>query len=134
MQHIPISEVQRRKHTYNFPFFNESYPLFESYQDIYNYDNIRHSVYKWDLYSNNAEKNINQALSLLEMVFKEGADYEQEELTQMISDRVISHLGSPVIFKKILPKHTGISESAKTSLIESKHFVYFKVPSVFSNL
>lgn len=120
MQYIPISEVQRRKNTFNYQLFiPESYPLFESYQDIYNYDNLRHSVYKWDLYSNNAEKNINQALSLLEVVFKEGADYEQDELTQMISDRVISHLGSPVIFKKILPKHTGISESAKNTLLES---------------
>ena len=119
MQYIPISEVQRRKNSYNYTFFNDSYPLFETYQDIYNYDNIRHSVYKWQLFSNNAEKNIDQALSLLEMVFKEGADYEQDELTQMISDRVISKLGSPVIFKKILPRHTGISESAKNTLLES---------------
>ena len=119
MQYIPISEVKRRKNTVDYQLFiPEAYPLFESYKDIYNYDNLRHSIHKWDLYSNNVEKNINQALSLLEEVFEHGADYEQEELTQMINNRVISHLQSPVIFKKIL-EHHKFNDETKSILIES---------------
>ena len=94
------------------------YPLFESYKDIYNYDNIRHSIYNWNNYSNNTKNNINQALSLLEMVIDKGEDYEQDELTQIVSDRVISHLGSPIIFKKILENHK-IDDKFKTQLIEA---------------
>lgn len=118
MQYIPISEVHRRKNTFDYRLFiPESYPLFESYKDIYNYDNLRHSVYKWDLYSNNAEKNINQVLSLLEMAFEKGTDYEQEELVQMIGEQVIHKLPSPVIFKKILNRH-NLNEDSKKVLTE----------------
>ena len=116
MNYIPISEVNRRAYNYSLPY-KQMYPLFESYKDIYNYDNIRHSVYNWQEYSNNVEKNINQVLSLLEMVFDQGTDYEQEELVQMIGEQVIHKLSSPVIFKKILNRH-DLNEDAKNILIE----------------
>ena len=76
------------------------YPLYESYTRIYNYDNIRQSLYEWSSYSNNITKNLNRVLELFDIVATNGTKDQLTESTNIINSYIVPYLESPMILKR----------------------------------
>lgn len=76
------------------------YPLYESYTRIYNYDNIKQSLYEWSSYSNNITKNLNRVLELFDIVATNGTKDQLTETTNIINSYIVPYLESPMILKR----------------------------------
>ena len=117
---IPIQRVvSRRNHKKYHPQASSYYPLYEScFKDNYNFLNILESISKWNSFSDNVGKNLNQVLSLIETVEGNNDQDQLDEAISIVNDKIIPYLESPLFFKNIINRNKHISESTKNIFID----------------
>lgn len=120
---IPIRLVEKRRKHLKFGSMNEStyYPLYKTYNSIYNYENIKDSIHNWTAYSNSMGSNLNKLMELYSMVIDKGNLSQLQEITNFLKEEV-SYIESPYVLKKQLSSISEDNEYVQdvlTSIVEN---------------
>lgn len=98
-RYIPITEVMDRYSVYRKPV--DIYPLYQTYKNIYNFQNIVESVDKWVSYSKSEKKNFDKLLELFNIVDKNDCKENREVIGRNIR-RIALTLESPAAYRPSL--------------------------------
>ena len=93
------------------------YPLFETWNSIYNYKNLLESIKYWNEYSPEVYRNVRQAGMLLESINQRGSAQESIEASKMICEECLSYLGNIKDYKKFF-ENLKIVEEAKNYILD----------------
>lgn len=114
---IPINLVEKRRKHLLSKNLNESkiYPLYKTYNEIYNYENLKDSINNWSFYSESMGRNLSKLMELYTLVATKGTDSQLREITNFLKEE-ISYIDSPYVLKKPLSKISENNEYAKEIL------------------
>jgi len=87
------------------------YPLYQSYKENYNFENIRESVERWAAYSEDIGKSLNKVLELVDIVSKKGTSQHLDMIANRINENIIFSLDEPALLKPSII--TKIKEATK---------------------
>lgn len=94
-----------------------AYPLFESWQTIYNYQNLKESMINWDMYSVDEISNLTKAATLLEYIDKNHErELEVNESTK-IFNKILEEITNIKPLYKYL-KMINVNEDSKQAILE----------------
>ena len=94
-QCIPVLSLENLYRKKEPPRTGCIYPLYESYKSNYNFQNIRDSINKWSLYSENLDKCCNRALELVNVVIEHGTVQQLEMIVDHIKENIVFSLDNP---------------------------------------
>lgn len=114
---IPINLVEKRRKHLLSKNLNESkiYPLYKTYNEIYNYENLKDSINNWSFYSESMGRNLSKLMELYTLVATKGTDSQLREITNFLKEE-ISYIDSPYVLKKPLSKISENNDYAKEIL------------------
>lgn len=120
---IPINLVEKRRKHLLSNNLNEHkiYPLYKTYNEIYNYENIKDSISKWAFYSESMGQNLSKLMELYSLVSTKGTQSQIREITNFLKEE-ISYIDSPYVLKKQLSIISENNEYAKeiiNSIVEN---------------
>lgn len=100
----PISSVfVRKSKKHQSPKSKDNiYPLRKTSQlkESYDYENVKDSIRRWDLYSHSLTNNWTKMMGLYETVSKLGNSSQLQECTNIINQEIIPYLSSPSMIKR----------------------------------
>lgn len=111
-KYIPINSVSIRKSNLDLDTKSCSYdifPLYKSYQENYNYQNLKDSINNWNKYSENIGECTNKVFELFDIISEKGTKEQLKETTNIINSKIISYLKSPAFIKKDIQKRLNES-------------------------
>lgn len=115
-KYIPINKVKTRMENLDIflmkkDFSLEMYPLDETYNNIYDFSNIKSAIKNWNYFSESVVTNINKVCELLKVINKNGTEQDLQEAVDLINTNIIPYLKNPTEFKynfnkldKIIPE------------------------------
>lgn len=103
MNIVPIRKVCERKN-YILKETMGFYPIFTNYKTSYNFANLKESLERWDVFSNNIGSNLNQILNILDVINEHGTKRDLQESVTIIEREVLPKLESPSFFRQIMTK------------------------------
>ena len=85
---IPINLVEKRRKHLLSKNLNESkiYPLYKTYNEIYNYENLKDSINNWSFYSESMGRNLSKLMELYTLVATKGTDSQLREITNFLKN------------------------------------------------
>ena len=120
---IPIKAIEER--TNNLEYRKQrtltNYPLYETYKikELYNFNNLSESLYKWDNYSNRLDSNIKKVVDILSVVQENGSIDDKNNALRIVNDYIISSLPNPNMYKSYFNKlEESFSEPIKEKIAE----------------
>ena len=84
------------------------YPLFESWNSVYNHQNLMESIMDWEDYSADQDASVKQAARLLQEVAAKGTEEEAKRAAELFCEEVLSYVKSPDRFSKHLLQLEGM--------------------------
>lgn len=111
---VPIGRARlRESHLLHGPHRHHrlrNYPLFETANTIYNFQNIKESMICWNEYSENLDSNLKNTVELLKLIGSHSDSTKQEinEVTRIICENVLPYIKNIEKYKKYL---NSINES-----------------------
>ena len=99
---IPIDKVKKRslQESNNIDMRKKSdYPLYLTYKDIYNYENLRESIIYWNTYSESIDDNINKVCELMNLINEKGNEFQIKESSKIVQENIIPTLSNPSSYK-----------------------------------
>ena len=87
------------------------YPLFESWNQIYNYKNLMESINLWDEFSGSESDNVKQTGTLLEEIGRKGTEEQSNAAAHFICENVLSYIKNPQDYAKYFSKLQGVDEA-----------------------
>lgn len=132
---VPISSVKLRESHHNRGVIarhrRKCYPLFETWNDIYNFTNLMESIKDWNDYSTSEIDNVKQTGVILEEIGKHGTINETLQAALVISEDVLSYLDQPGLYKNYFSKLKGVDEAV--DYILDKIYLFEECDRVASN-
>lgn len=107
--YIPINKVKNRIENLDLFLMKKNknlsmYPLDETYNEIYDFANLKSSILNWNYFSESVYNNINQICFLLKIIKENGTKQELQEASNIINTEIIPYLKNPTEFKYIFNK------------------------------
>ena len=114
---VPISSVRLRESHHNRGVIarhrRKCYPLFETWNDIYNFANLMESIKDWNEYSTSEIENVKQTGNILVEIGKHGTVNESLQAAELISEEVLSYIDQPELYRNYFSKLKGIDEAVE---------------------
>ena len=105
---VPMSAVRLRESHANRGTISrhrrKCYPLFESWDSIYNFKNLMESIMDWEDYSSIQEENVKQVGRLLQEVESRGSKEEVEQAARLVCEEVLSYVKNPSLYTNYFSK------------------------------
>ncbi len=105
---VPMSAVRLRESHANRGTISrhrrKCYPLFESWDSIYNFKNLMESIMDWEDYSSIQEENVKQVGRLLQEVESSGSKEEVEQAARLVCEEVLSYVKNPNLYTNYFSK------------------------------
>ncbi len=134
---ISIANVLTRARNLNSSIPTTNYPLYNNYNESYNYNNILESVRKWNSYSREESININKMVELLETVAEQGTESQLVSISNIIAENV-SCIKDVKYLHSITKDNHIISEAVEDTLVYDKiidnHNILSKRFNIDSNI
>ena len=116
---IPIQEVCSRHTSFKFkPRTN--YPLNTNYETNYNYPNLLESMHLWNLYSNDENVCLEQAMKLMDLVLENGDKHQVSNAVNTVKSAVKTlndpKAAQPMVQKGVQKAVTKVAKEAYQSL------------------
>lgn len=129
---IPIEEINLRKMNLQHPLSSNynHYPLYLSYKERYNFQNIKEAIYAWDKFSNSVGSNLKQVLYLLKHVSENDSNQNHiNELTCIVGKDIIPYLKSSLFFRELIIKIKNEYElnNISLSILEKLEDALFRI-------
>ena len=123
---VPMSAVRLRESHANKGTIarhrRKCYPLFESWNSIYNFKNLMESLMDWEDYSTLQEENVKQVGRLLQEVEKNGSKEEVDQAIRLVCEEVLSYLKKPNEYANYFSKVTTLDET-KQAILDHIHLL-----------
>lgn len=107
---VPMSAVRLRESHSNRGTIprhkRRCYPLFESWNSVFNFKNLLESLMDWEDYSTDQEENVKQVGRLLQEVEKHGTREEVEQAANLVCEEVLSYLPNPDAYYRYFSRLT----------------------------
>lgn len=100
---IPISTVLRRQQMKNHkPSYHHGYPLYASFREEYDFNNMMSSIKEWQSFSESTENNLNRVLEILDIVHENGDDHEENIVLEYMNTDILPCIVNTLNFKNRL--------------------------------
>ena len=100
------------------------YPLYQTYNEHYNYKNLRNALLEWYNFSTNMTANINKTVELLNIIGTNGTVSDLQEATDIVCRYIISYLPDPNAFRY---NYNKLRESNNERLNECCDTIFDKI-------
>jgi len=127
---IPIGEARLRESylTRGVTHRHKSryYPLYESAESIYNYENLMECLRNWNEYSADTEDNVNNSANLLKIMASHDASTIQNlyEATKVICNDILPYVAHPSKYEKTFSKLEGDKlQESKTTILDKLYIL-----------
>jgi hypothetical protein len=116
-----ISTLVLNKRYYRTKPFRGSipYPLYQSYKENYNFDNIKNSVERWASYSENMGESLDKVLELFDIVSSKGTSKQLDTITDRINENIIFSLDDPSLLRPVISTKIKESNDVRKSCLAS---------------